>query len=408
MRFIHAADIHLDSPLVGLSAYPEAPVQLLRNATRDAFEKLVSEALALEVDFLVIAGDLYDGNWKDFNTGIFFCAQMGRLKAQGIPVYLLLGNHDAESEMTRSLRLPENVHVFSTGKPSSFQVPGQPVWLHGRSFKQAATSENLALLYPPPVAGCLNIGVLHTALEGNAAHANYAPCSLAQLQAHGYQYWALGHVHEYQVWHADVVVAFPGNLQGRHIREPGPRGALLVTTHGPQIEHVERLVCDVLRWYEVVVDVSHHSSFDEVARAVGQALEHTQHSLGATHPLALRVRFVGRSAAHGALFGLEAQLRAQVQASAAALSGHGVWIEKIQIHTEPVPAPIAQGNREDALAHLHHLLGQAPQDEDFMAALQADLLLLASKMPMELQSSLAILQQIRAGQLEPLQFLPRC
>ena len=116
MRFIHAADIHLDSPLKGLAAYPDAPVQLLRTATRDAFDRLVTEALSEAVDFLVIAGDLYDGSWRDFNTGIHFAGQMGRLHAAGIPVYLLLGNHDAENEMTRRLELPPNVHRFPSNQ----------------------------------------------------------------------------------------------------------------------------------------------------------------------------------------------------------------------------------------------------------------------------------------------------
>ena len=119
MKFIHAADLHLDSPLRGLSAYSDAPAEQLRTATRDAFVKLVDIALDEAVDFMVIAGDIYDGDWKDFNTGLFFIRQMGRLRQAGIPVYLLYGNHDAESDMTRSLTLPENVHVFSSRSPSN-------------------------------------------------------------------------------------------------------------------------------------------------------------------------------------------------------------------------------------------------------------------------------------------------
>src|SRR3546814_10141780 len=123
---------------------------------------------------------------------------MGRLKRAGIPVYLLYGNHDAESEMTRKLLLPDNVFVFDTRKASTFVIDTLNVALHGRGFKVAATTENLVTTYPDPVPGMFNIGVLHTALEGNAMHANYAPCSLDELHAKGYQYWALGHVHEYR------------------------------------------------------------------------------------------------------------------------------------------------------------------------------------------------------------------
>ena len=109
MRFIHTADLHLDSPLRGLSSYPDAPADRLRTATRDAFLNLVSSAIDEQVDFMVISGDVYDGDWKDFNTGLFLVRQMGRLRQAGIPVYLLYGNHAAESEMTRGLELPDNV-----------------------------------------------------------------------------------------------------------------------------------------------------------------------------------------------------------------------------------------------------------------------------------------------------------
>ena len=112
MKFIHTADLHLDSPLRGLSAYADAPAERLRTATRDAFHNLVTQAIDEQVDFMVIAGDVYDGDWKDFNTGLFFVRQMGRLRHAGIPVYLLYGNHDADSEMTRGLELPDNVYVF--------------------------------------------------------------------------------------------------------------------------------------------------------------------------------------------------------------------------------------------------------------------------------------------------------
>jgi DNA repair exonuclease SbcCD nuclease subunit len=170
-RFIHAADIHLDSPLLGLSAYQGAPVEVLRSATRSAFTRLIDVAIEEEVDFLVIAGDLYDGTWKDFNTGIYFARQMGRLAKAGIPAFLLYGNHDAESEITKQLTLPPNVKAFSSRKAETHRIENLEVALHGRSFREAATTENLAVDYPAAIPGWLNIGVLHTALEGDAAHA---------------------------------------------------------------------------------------------------------------------------------------------------------------------------------------------------------------------------------------------
>ena len=254
MKFIHTADIHLDSPLSGLAAYKDAPADLLRTVTRDAFTRLIHLAIEETVDFMVIAGDLYDGTWKDYNTGHFFCREMWRLNKVNIPVYLLYGNHDAESEMTKKLTLPANVHTFESRKAHTFRIDALKVALHGRSYKEAATLDNLAASYPVPVLGWLNIGVLHTALGGYAAHANYAPCTLAELTAKSYQYWALGHVHEHAILQKDPWVVFPGNLQGRHIRETGTRGAMLVTADETGIQSVERVLVDALRWHKAEVD----------------------------------------------------------------------------------------------------------------------------------------------------------
>ena len=402
VRFIHAADIHLDSPLTGLSAYQDAPAELLRTATRDAFENLVSEAISEAVDFMVIAGDLYDGGWRDFNTGIFFVRQMGRLKLAGIPVYLLLGNHDAENEMTKKLVLPDNVHKFPTGKAGTFKLPELRVALHGRSFKEAATTENLAVNYPDPVAGWLNIGVLHTALGGNTVHANYAPCSIAELEARGYQYWALGHVHEHRVWKGASTIAFPGNLQGRHIRETGPRGALMVTAHGAEIESVERLTTDVLRWHALSVDVSQAAGLAEAVRAVGQSLEELLRNAEGDRPMAIRVTLIGSTAAHGHLFGLDAQLRAEVLAQAASLSAERLWIEKVKVETSPLVTAQDISARSDAVADLQALLGRAGSDEAFLQGLQEDLMLLVGKVPLEVISAVPQLEEIRAGRMRAL------
>ncbi len=402
MRFIHAADIHLDSPLTGLSAYADAPVEMLRTATRDAFTNLVTLAIDERVDFMVIAGDLYDGNWKDYNTGLYFVKEMGRLDKAGIPVYLLHGNHDAESEMTRKLLLPGNVSVFDSRKPSSFRLDHLGVVLHGRSFKDAATLENLAATYPDAVSGLINIGVLHTALEGNAMHASYAPCSLAELHAKGYDYWALGHVHEYAMWRGDSVIVFPGNLQGRHIRETGPRGAVLAECNAAGEMEVQRVYVDVLRWHRLEVDAAPSSTFEEVARAIGGALENLLDASAANIPLAVRVIVGGRTAAHGELFGMEAQLRQEVLASIAALGSDRIWLEKVRLETIPMDDGQALRQRADALADLQDVLTGAENDPEFLDALRNDLFVLLSKAPLELRSSVPYFDDIKTGDLAAL------
>lgn len=401
MKFIHTADLHLDSPLRGLSAYADAPVERLRTATRDAFHNLVTQAIDEQVDFMVIAGDVYDGDWKDFNTGLFFVRQMGKLRHAGIPVYLLYGNHDADSEMTRGLELPDNVHVFSSRKAETFRIDNKKVALHGRSFKVAATSENLLPSYPEPVGGWLNIGVLHTALEGNAEHAKYAPCSLAELQAKGYQYWALGHVHEHWMQKGDVTIAYPGNLQGRHIRELGARGALLVTAEAGEISDIERLEVDVLRWQALEVDISEETDRRGAIRAVGLALEQALDRTPTHLPLAVRITFTGKTVAHSALIADEGQLREEVVAQAVALNPDRVWIERVRVHSE-APTATAASSSDDAqgaLADLAALTVKAKDDQAFVQALQADWLALLEKLPHEVLRASPELQALRQDPL---------
>ncbi len=404
MKFIHAADIHLDSPLHGLSAYEDAPVAALRNATREAFKLLVSRAIEEAVAFLIIAGDLYDGDWRDHNTGLFFGQQMGRLRQAGIRVFLVWGNHDAESEMSKKLVLPDNVTVFGHRKPEVHLLPELGVALHGQSFKDKAVLDNLAVGYPAPVAGLYNIGVLHTALEGYAAHASYAPCSRAELHAKGYDYWALGHVHEYQAWQEESgkqsVIVFPGNLQGRHIRETGRRGAVLVTVEGGQTQ-IERLYLDVLRWEAVTVDASDCHSIADIARELGRALEALL-ATDADVPRAVRVTIAGASPAHGLLFGRGPQLRAEVLNQISILGNDKLWLEKVKLATQPVAARAGQTESLEALADLHQILDAAATDPEFLALLARDLQPFVGKVRGEVKEDVPLLDLARSGELAAL------
>ena len=318
-----------------------------------------------------------------------------------VPVYLLYGNHDADSEMTRGLELPDNVHVFSSRKAETFRIEHKKVALHGRSFKVAATTENLLPSYPEPVAGWLNIGVLHTALEGNAEHAKYAPCSVAELQAKGYQYWALGHVHEHWMLRGDVTIAYSGNLQGRHIRELGARGALLVTAEDGEITEVDRLEVDVLRWHALEVDISTVGDRRGAIRAAGLGLERTLDSTPSHLPLAVRVLFKGRSAAHAELVADEGQLRQEVIAQAVALDADRLWIEKVRVASEALDTDqmSSTDDAEGALAELAGLALAAKDDPEFVQSMQADWLALLEKLPHEVLQASPDLQALRQDPL---------
>ena len=239
-KFIHSADLHLDSPLTGLAAKSESYARRIDDASRAAFSQLIQLAIDEQCAFVLIAGDLFDGQWRDYRTGLYFASQMSLLRDAGIPVYIILGNHDAENRFVSRLQLTDNVTLLSAKSPQTEKIESLNVAIHGQILPARDVTENLAARFPPPAAGYLNIGMLHTALDGREGHALYAPCTVDQLKNHGYDYWALGHVHEFghqigSVSAEKPFVVYSGVLQGRHIREVGPKGALLVSVEDDEI-----------------------------------------------------------------------------------------------------------------------------------------------------------------------------
>ncbi len=346
-RFIHAADPHLDSPLQGLEAHEGAPVGVLRGSTRRAFENLVNLAIEEAVDFVVIAGDLYDGDWKDYSTGLFFRGQMVRLQAKNIPVYLIAGNHDAASVISKKLGLPGNVHVFSTRTTESVEVPGHPVLIHGRGFPHRAVPENLAKDYPAAVAGRFNLGLLHTSLNGRPGHDTYAPCSEQDLRGKGYGYWALGHIHQPEVISEDPWIVFAGNCQGRHAREAGPRGCRLVTVNDAlEVEGADWWPLDVVRWQVLEVDLAGVEEDSEALRRVGERLGH---AVGEAEGrlVAARIVLKGATRLHGELHRDPQRWRAELTARAQDSGEAVVWIERVRVETTPLYDLAKLAERDD-------------------------------------------------------------
>lgn len=381
LRFLHAADIHLDSPLQGLSAYEGAPVERFRAATRTALRSLVDHAIESGAAFLVIAGDLYDGDWPDFGTGLFLARALQRLNEAGIPVAVLFGNHDAANRITRSLPWPDNTHVFPADRPDTIRLEAQRVALHGQSFATAAVTDNLAAGYPPPVPGWLNIGVLHTALEGHARHARYAPCSLEQLRAHGYDYWALGHVHEHAILSREPWVVYPGVLQGRHMRETGPKGCVSVTVRDGHVTAVAPVTLDAVRWLVTDVNAEGRADPEDLRVACAGAVRAQVAAEAGGRPAAVRARLRGVTPAHAALAAdreaLEADLRARL------VDLPDVWVESVRLETRP-PAEATASGQGEAAGRLAALLAEADQDPAVIDALTAALRPLRDKLRADL------------------------
>jgi DNA repair protein SbcD/Mre11 len=382
-RFIHTGDIHLDSPLKGLSGQQGAAAERIRIATRVAFDNLVSQAIEEQVAFVIVAGDLYDGDWRDYQTGLFFVRQMGRLAQAGIPVFLLYGNHDAESQITRRLVLPPNVQVFSARRPETFRLENCQVALHGQSFRQRDITDNLVPAYPSPTAGCFNMGILHTGLGGMGGHANYAPCAIEDLVNKGYDYWALAHVHQAAVLHERPHVAFCGNLQGRHIRESGPKGASLVAVEDGQIEEISPLYVDVVRWTHLLVPVDDCRTAADAIDLIRQAIEDAVARDSQGRLLVCRIELTGRTALHGELLASAEHLLSEARAAALGLGEEAAWVERLLTSTDSIEAA---PSRKDALGDLQRMIGSASQDTSLQALLASELGDLVRKLPHDVRA----------------------
>jgi len=383
MKFIHAADIHLDSPLHGLERYEGAPVEEIRSATRRAFDNLIELAIDEEVAFVLLVGDLYDGDWKDYNTGLYFVERMGRLREAGIRVFIVAGNHDAASQITKHLRLPDNVTMFSTRTPERVVLDDLNVAIVGQGFATRAVTDDLSQAYPPGDPQLLYIGLLHTCLDGKPGHESYAPCTVDGLRSKGYQYWALGHVHQREEVSQDPWIVFPGNSQGRHIREEGPKGCTLVTVNSGEIVEVEHRDLDVMRWVRCECDVSASETVEEIYEQVREGLQSALDTAEG-RPVAVRLVLQGACAAHSTLHADRERWIQEYRAMATGLGGAGIWLEKVSIKTKPPVHVNEVLERDDALSGLLRSIRDMELDASALDELADEISALRQKLPAEL------------------------
>lgn len=347
-RFLHAADLHLDSPLLGLSAKSPTFAETVEQASRRAFGNLLDLAIEQKCRFVILAGDVFDGDLRDFRTGRAFLGGMARLRDHGIAVFLIAGNHDAENRFAPKLAFADNVHRFAHDGPESIPIEDVGVMIHGQSFGRRDVSENLAISYPAPAPGLFNIGVLHTACEGlEQHHDRYAPCSLEQLINHGYHYWALGHVHARAVLNERPHVVYPGNLQGRNPRETGPKGATLVEVVDGEIVACTPHHLDEVRWASETLDVTDAVTRQDVLSALQAGA--TAAALAAQgRSVALRLRLEGTTLLHHDLLLHAPAIREDVEAMLATSSTE-IWLERLQVATR---RPETTGSLDPTIAGL--------------------------------------------------------
>ncbi len=295
-KFVHAADLHLDSPFRGITAESETVAETLRSATFDAYDALITLCIERRADFLVIAGDVYDGADRSLRAQLRFRDGLAKLAEHGIRAFVVHGNHDPLDGWASAIDWPSGVHIFNGDELETIDVQqdGRVVAsVSGISYRNRRENRKLVRHFEARHHGPFQIGLLHCNCGGNAAHEDYVPCQPGDLVQIGLDYWALGHVHTRGVLNENPHIVYPGNTQGRNIRETGERGCYLVTVEDGGAVDLEFCPLQAVQWLADSVSIDALDTIDSLDRALMEAVEGLRERGGGC-PVVCRIALTGR------------------------------------------------------------------------------------------------------------------
>lgn len=392
-RFLHAADLHLDTPFSGMSGVPDRLRAYLRESTFAAFDHLIELAIQEEVDFVVISGDIYDAADSSLRAQLRLREGWDKLGKHGIPVYFIRGNHDPLSSRRLRLALPPHVKEFGAEAESITAVrrrDGEPVAVvTGISYKTAAVSDNLSLQYHrQPDSSLYHIALLHANVDGQEGHDAYAPCSLADLRASGYDYWALGHIHKRQILCEAPWVVYPGNLQGRSLKETGPKGCYIVDVKDNGEAELSFRRLEQILWLEMQIPIDGLETEEAWKTRVEERLEELREE-EAGKITVVRLVFTGRGPLHtllqseGETTELLQELRRQESLRLTELDSHAglsllpegiVWPASLRVETGTELDREQLLSEDSFLGELLRLGDKASSDEELLDDIAAQAL----------------------------------
>jgi DNA repair protein SbcD/Mre11 len=328
-RFIHCSDLHIDSPFKGLASQVPSLTERLRESTFRAFYNIVKLAVEEKVDAVLIAGDIFDGTDRSLQAQLKFRRGLLELSEKGIPSFIVHGNHDPSNSWSHTLDWPESTTIFPGNRVARFPVTqdGKTLaWVYGISYPQREVNENLALKFKKDQKQGFAVGLLHANVGQQPGHDNYAPCSLQDLISSDFDYWALGHIHDFKVLRENnPCIVYSGNTQARHLKETGPKGCCLVTLNSSAPANIRFVPTDVVSYRSAKVDVSGISSINEVLRSLQSQVEELTKESSTHEGLIVRLVLTGRTMVHNELqvSGANKALTEEVNAF---FEGHAPWV----------------------------------------------------------------------------------
>ncbi len=370
VRFIHTADLHLDAPFSGIAQWDEELADHLRKATFRSFDRIMRTAVDREVDLVLISGDVFDGETASLAAQVHFVQGLEMLAEHGIAVYVICGNHDPFPSWLSDLRFPSNVQFFPDDGVSSFrwERPGKPaVDIYGVSYRNAELRENLAHYFergsdPAP----LSFAMLHGTVGSPGPHRQYAPFGIGDVLHKGFDYWALGHIHKRSVIRErDPAIVYPGNIQGRHPNETGPKGCYLVELGPDRPPELSFITTHEVRYETLRVDledVADPVEMTENAKALLEGLrDHDRERM------IVRLSLEGRTPLHARLSAEKQMedLRSSLQQHFKGL----VRLVKIIDHSKPAIDEAQLRQRNDLVGELWRAMEELEGDEEKLRGL---------------------------------------
>lgn len=376
--FVHTADLHLDSPFKGISDISKKISRELTEATFNAFNKIIDLCIEKQVDFLLIVGDIYDGADRSLRAQLRFRDGLERLSKAGINAYIVHGNHDPLDGWSANLEWPNNVHIFSgeSVEQVSVEKDGEEIaQIYGMSFQKREITENLACRFPSRSQKApFTIGMLHCNVGTDTGHEPYAPCTLQDLRTQNYDYWALGHIHKRTIINdSNPLVIYPGNPQGLHPKEAGPRGCFIVRVDKKGKPTLEFIEVDSLRWFVKELSIESLYTEQELISKIQAMIEEIRKEAAGRASIC-RIILTGRGVLHsfiarkGVLDDLIKDLRENEEGEKSF-----VWVESIEDNTSPEIDLKSLLERKDFIGDLVRLCAEYSSDENKIAELKASL-----------------------------------